>query len=72
MDVRWRRTVIAALGAIYVTGAVVLAGFAIERVCADRERMVSVRAREARARETRARVIRIELEQAAGSGVWMR
>ena len=70
MAVSWLRVTLKTFGLLYLAGAVVLAGLVTERVRADRERMANVRAREQRAREARARVIQIELEQAAGRGVW--
>jgi hypothetical protein len=72
MRFSWRRVIVGGVGVIYLTGAAFFLGLVTERVRVDRERMAAVRARDERAREARARAIRIELEQAAGHGVWTR
>ena len=72
MTLSWRRVIIGGLGALYLAATAFLAGLVTERVRFDRERAGAVRAQEERAREARARAIRIELEQAAGSGAWAR
>jgi hypothetical protein len=62
----WRRVVLGAVGAGYLTGAAFLAALATERIRADRERLAVVRAQEQRQRQARERAMRVELEHEAG------
>jgi hypothetical protein len=60
-----RRLAFGVVGALYLSGAGLLAGLTVERIRADRERVAIVRAHERRQREARERAIRAELEQEA-------
>jgi hypothetical protein len=65
MALTWRRLALGALAALYLTATGWLAGLAVERIWADRERTAVIRAREQRQREARDRAIRVELEHEA-------